>query len=140
MKINELQTRSYIPNKSPSPIGNSMSKIASIKPSKTSTRPPKRPPSTSPYDRAGLGRSHQSRQRAAGQFILRRSEIAAKVEGMHESLMSASTARRTSATPSNNSANELYRRGIKASGDIVTQVLVDKTMKPFRTPSPSAVS
>lgn len=72
-------------------------------------------------------------------FILRRSEIAAKVEGMHEVPLDVCGADSQGAIGyalQQNLQNELYRRGIKKSvATVVTQVLVDKNDKAFQNPS-----
>jgi carbamate kinase len=72
-------------------------------------------------------------------FILRRSEIAAKTEGMHEVPLDVCGADSQGAigySLQQNLQNELFRRGIKkAVATIVTQVLVDKNDKAFQNPS-----
>jgi carbamate kinase len=72
-------------------------------------------------------------------FILRRSEIAAKVEGMHEIPLDVCGADSQGAIGyalQQTLQNELYRRGIKkAVATVVTQVLVDKNDKAFQNPS-----
>lgn len=72
-------------------------------------------------------------------FILRRSEIAAKVEGMHEVPLDVCGADSQGAIGyalQQNLQNELYRRGIKKSvATIVTQVLVDKNDAAFMHPT-----
>jgi carbamate kinase len=72
-------------------------------------------------------------------FILRRSEIAAKVEGMHEVPLDVCGADSQGAIGyalQQTLQNELYRRGIKkAVATVVTQVLVDKNDKAFQNPS-----
>jgi len=72
-------------------------------------------------------------------FILRRSEIAAKVEGMHEVPLDVCGADSQGAIGyalQQNLQNELYRRGIKKNvATIVTQVLVDKNDPAFQHPS-----
>ena len=72
-------------------------------------------------------------------FILRRSEIAAKVEGMHEVPLDVCGADSQGAIGyalQQNLQNELYRRGIKkAVATVVTQVLVDKNDKAFQNPT-----
>jgi carbamate kinase len=72
-------------------------------------------------------------------FILRRSEIAAKVEGMHEIPLDVCGADSQGAIGyalQQTLQNELYRRGIKKPcTTIVTQVLVDKEDKAFKSPS-----
>jgi carbamate kinase len=72
-------------------------------------------------------------------FILRRSEIAAKVEGMHEVPLDVCGADSQGAIGyalQQTLQNELYRRGIKKNvATVVTQVLVDKNDKAFRNPS-----
>jgi len=72
-------------------------------------------------------------------FILRRSEIAHKVEGMHEVPLDVCGADSQGAIGyalQQNLQNELYLRGIKkAVCTIITQVLVDKNDKAFQTPS-----
>jgi carbamate kinase len=72
-------------------------------------------------------------------FILRRSEIAAKVEGMHEVPLDVCGADSQGAIGyalQQNLQNELYRRGIKKSvATVVTQVLVDKNDPAFKNPS-----
>lgn len=72
-------------------------------------------------------------------FILRRSEIAAKVEGMHEVPLDVCGADSQGAIGyalQQNLQNELYRRGIKKPvATIVTQVLVDKNDPAFKNPT-----
>jgi len=72
-------------------------------------------------------------------FILRRSEIAAQVEGMHEVPLDACGADTQGAIGyalQQNLQNELRRRGIKKSvATVVTQVLVDKNDKAFVNPT-----
>jgi carbamate kinase len=72
-------------------------------------------------------------------FILRRSEIAAKVEGMHEVPLDVCGADSQGAIGyalQQNLQNELYRRGIKKNvATVVTQVLVDKNDKAFQSPT-----
>lgn len=72
-------------------------------------------------------------------FILRRSEIAAKVEGMHEvplDVCGADTQGAIGYALQQNLQNELYRRGIKKNvATVVTQVLVDKNDPAFQNPT-----
>ncbi len=72
-------------------------------------------------------------------FILRRSEIAAKVEGMHEVPLEVCGADSQGAIGyalQQNLQNELLRRGIKKSvATVVTQVAVDANDKAFKEPS-----
>lgn len=72
-------------------------------------------------------------------FILRRSEIAAKVEGMHEVPLDVCGADSQGAIGyalQQTLQNELYRRGIrKPVATVVTQVLVDKNDAAFKNPS-----
>lgn len=72
-------------------------------------------------------------------FILRRSEIAAKVEGMHEvplDVCGADTQGAIGYALQQNLQNELRRRGIhKPVATVVTQVLVDKQDPAFKNPS-----
>ncbi|MDP1713372.1 MAG: carbamate kinase [Anaerolineales bacterium] len=72
-------------------------------------------------------------------FILRRSEIAAKVEGMHEVPLDVCGADSQGAIGyalQQTLHNELYRRGIRKSvATVVTQVLVDKNDVAFKSPS-----
>ena len=72
-------------------------------------------------------------------FILRRSEIAAKVEGMHEVPLDVCGADSQGAIGyalQQNLQNELYRRGIKKPvATVVTQVLVDKDDPAFKNPT-----
>ncbi|HEX6270265.1 MAG TPA: carbamate kinase [Anaerolineales bacterium] len=72
-------------------------------------------------------------------FILRRSEIAAKVEGLHEVPLDVCGADSQGAIGyalQQTLQNELYRRGIQKSVvTIVTQVLVDKNDPAFQNPS-----
>jgi len=72
-------------------------------------------------------------------FILRRSEIAAKTEGMHEVPLDVCGADSQGAIGyalQQTLQNELYRRGIKKSvATVVTQVLVDKNDQAFKSPS-----
>jgi carbamate kinase len=72
-------------------------------------------------------------------FILRRSEIAAKVEGMHEVPLDVCGADSQGAIGyalQQTLQNELFKRGIKkAVATVVTQVLVDKNDPAFKNPS-----
>ena len=72
-------------------------------------------------------------------FILRRSEIAAKTEGMHEVPLDVCGADSQGAIGyalQQTLQNELFRRGIKKPvATIVTQVLVDKNDPAFKNPS-----
>jgi len=72
-------------------------------------------------------------------FILRRSEIAHKVAGMHELSLDVCGADSQGAIGyalQQNLQNELYRRGIhKPVATIITQVLVDKSDPAFINPS-----
>src|SRR5512137_1004553 len=72
-------------------------------------------------------------------FILRRSEIAAKVEGMHEVPLDVCGADSQGAIGyalQQTLQNELYRRGIKKPvATVITQVLVDKKDPAFQNPS-----
>ena len=72
-------------------------------------------------------------------FILRRSEIAAKIEGMHEVPLDVCGADSQGAIGyalQQTLQNELYRRGIKKHvATVVTQVLVDKNDAAFKNPS-----
>jgi carbamate kinase len=72
-------------------------------------------------------------------FILRRSEIAHKVEGMHEIPLDVCGADSQGAIGyalQQTLQNELYRRGIqKPVATIITQVLVDKEDPAFKNPS-----
>jgi carbamate kinase len=72
-------------------------------------------------------------------FILRRSEIAAKVEGMHEIPLDVCGADSQGAIGyalQQTLQNELYRRNIKkAVATVVTQVLVDKNDPAFKNPT-----
>lgn len=72
-------------------------------------------------------------------FILRRSEIAAKVEGMHEVPLDVCGADSQGAIGyalQQTLQNELYRRGIKKTvATVVTQVLVDKDDPAFKHPT-----
>jgi carbamate kinase len=72
-------------------------------------------------------------------FILRRSEIAAKVEGMHEVPLDVCGADSQGAIGyalQQNLQNELYQRGIKKKVvTVITQVLVDKSDSAFSHPS-----
>lgn len=72
-------------------------------------------------------------------FILRRSEIAAKVEGMHEVPLDVCGADSQGAIGyalQQSLQNELYRRGIKKPvATVVTQVLVDKNDPAFKHPT-----
>ncbi len=72
-------------------------------------------------------------------FILRRSEIAAKVEGMHEVPLDVCGADSQGAIGyalQQTLQNELYRRGIKKNvATIITQVLVDRNDEAFKKPS-----
>ena len=72
-------------------------------------------------------------------FILRRSEIAHKVEGMHEIPLDVCGADSQGAIGyalQQTLQNELYRRGIKKPvATVITQVLVDKDDPAFKNPS-----
>ncbi len=72
-------------------------------------------------------------------FILRRSEIAAKVEGMHEVPLDVCGADSQGAIGyalQQNLQNELRRRGInKPVATVVTQVLVDRNDSAFKNPT-----
>ena len=72
-------------------------------------------------------------------FILRRSEIAAKVEGMHEVPLDVCGADSQGAIGyalQQTLQNELFKRGIKKPvATVVTQVLVDRNDKAFQNPS-----
>ncbi|MBA4420097.1 MAG: carbamate kinase [Anaerolinea sp.] len=72
-------------------------------------------------------------------FVLRRSEIAAKVEGMHEvplEVCGADTQGAIGYALQQTLQNELKQRGIKKSvATIVTQVKVDKNDKAFQNPT-----
>jgi carbamate kinase len=72
-------------------------------------------------------------------FILRRSEIAAKAEGMHEVPLDVCGADSQGAIGyalQQTLQNELYRRGIKKPvATVVTQVLVDKNDPAFKNPT-----
>ncbi len=72
-------------------------------------------------------------------FILRRSEIAAKVEGMHEIPLDVCGADSQGAIGyalQQTLQNELFRRKIKkAVATVVTQVLVDKNDPAFKSPT-----
>ncbi len=72
-------------------------------------------------------------------FILRRSEIAAKAEGMHEvplDVCGADTQGAIGYALQQNLQNELRRRGInKPVATVVTQVLVDREDPAFKSPS-----
>ncbi len=72
-------------------------------------------------------------------FILRRSEIAARVEGMHEIPLDVCGADSQGAIGyalQQNLQNELYRRGIKKNvATVITQVLVDRNDQAFKNPS-----
>jgi len=72
-------------------------------------------------------------------FILRRSEIAAKMEGMHEvplDVCGADTQGAIGYALQQNLQNELYQRKIKKKvATIITQVLVDKDDPAFQKPS-----
>jgi carbamate kinase len=72
-------------------------------------------------------------------FILRRSEIAHKAEGMHEvplDVCGADTQGAIGYALQQTLQNELYRRGIqKPVATIITQVLVDKEDTAFKNPS-----
>src|SRR5512136_3452524 len=72
-------------------------------------------------------------------FILRRSEIAAKVEGMHEVPLDVCGADSQGAIGyalQQTLQNEFFKRGIKkAVATVITQVLVDKNDAAFKNPS-----
>ena len=72
-------------------------------------------------------------------FILRRSEIAAKVEGMHEIPLDVCGADSQGAIGyalQQTLQNELFKRNIKKNvATVITQVLVDKNDKSFQNPS-----
>ncbi|MFZ5820031.1 MAG: carbamate kinase [Chloroflexota bacterium] len=72
-------------------------------------------------------------------FVLRRSEIAAKTEGMHEvplDVCGADTQGAIGYALQQNLQNELYQRGIKKKVvTVITQVLVDKDDPAFKNPT-----
>jgi carbamate kinase len=72
-------------------------------------------------------------------FILRRSEIAARVEGMHEIPLDVCGADSQGAIGyalQQTLQNELFKRGIKKNvATVITQVLVDRNDKAFEHPS-----
>jgi carbamate kinase len=72
-------------------------------------------------------------------FILRRSEIAAKAEGMHEvplDVCGADTQGAIGYALQQNLQNELYHRGVKKKVvTVITQVLVDKDDLAFKNPT-----
>lgn len=72
-------------------------------------------------------------------FILRRSEIAAKVEGMHEvplDVCGADTQGAIGYALQQTLQNELYRRKIKKNvATVITQVLVDRSDPAFQNPT-----
>jgi len=72
-------------------------------------------------------------------FILRRSEIAAKAEGMHEvplDVCGADTQGAIGYALQQNLQNELYQRGVKKKVvTVITQVLVDKEDAAFKKPT-----
>ncbi len=72
-------------------------------------------------------------------FILRRSEIAARVEGMHEVPLDVCGADSQGAIGyalQQTLQNELHRRGIQKNvATVITQVLVNRNDKAFQTPS-----
>jgi carbamate kinase len=72
-------------------------------------------------------------------FILRRSEIAAKAEGMHEvplDVCGADTQGAIGYALQQNLQNELYQRGIKKKVvTVITQTLVDKDDPAFKNPT-----
>ncbi len=72
-------------------------------------------------------------------FILRRSEIAHRVEGMHEVPLDVCGADSQGAIGyalQQNLQNEFYKRGIqKPVATVITQVLVDRNDKAFQSPS-----
>ena len=72
-------------------------------------------------------------------FILRRSEIAAKIEGMHEVPLDVCGADSQGAIGyalQQNLQNELYQRGVKKKVvTVITQVLVDKNDQAFKNPT-----
>lgn len=72
-------------------------------------------------------------------FILRRSEIAARVEGMHEIPLDVCGADSQGAIGyalQQTLQNELYKRNIKKNvATVITQVLVDRNDKAFQNPS-----
>jgi carbamate kinase len=72
-------------------------------------------------------------------FILRRSEIAARVEGMHEIPLDVCGADSQGAIGyalQQTLQNELFKRGIKKNvATVITQVLVDRKDKAFENPS-----
>ncbi|MFZ5912576.1 MAG: carbamate kinase [Chloroflexota bacterium] len=72
-------------------------------------------------------------------FVLRRSEIAAKTEGMHEvplDVCGADTQGAIGYALQQNLQNELYQRGIKKKVvTVITQVLVDKDDPAFENPT-----
>jgi carbamate kinase len=72
-------------------------------------------------------------------FVLRRSEIAAKAEGMHEvplDVCGADTQGAIGYALQQNLQNELYQRGIKKKVvTVITQMLVDKDDPAFKNPT-----
>jgi carbamate kinase len=72
-------------------------------------------------------------------FILRRSEIASKAEGMHEvplDVCGADTQGAIGYALQQNLQNELYQRGVKKKVvTVITQVLVDKNDQAFKNPT-----
>ena len=72
-------------------------------------------------------------------FILRRSEIASKAEGMHEvplDVCGADTQGAIGYALQQNLQNELYQRGVKKKVvTVITQVLVDKDDAAFKNPT-----
>ena len=72
-------------------------------------------------------------------FVLRRSEIAAKVEGMHEvalDVCGADTQGAIGYALQQNLQNELYQRGIKKKVvTVITQTLVDRDDPAFKNPT-----
>jgi len=72
-------------------------------------------------------------------FILRRSEIAARVEGMHEVPLDVCGADSQGAIGyalQQNLQNDLYRRGIQKNvATVITQVLVDRNDPAFKNPT-----
>jgi len=72
-------------------------------------------------------------------FVLRRSEIAAKTEGMHEvplDVCGADTQGAIGYALQQNLQNELYQRGVKKKVvTVITQVLVDKDDPAFKNPT-----
>ncbi len=91
------------------------------------------------YDRAGVGSIHNHGNGPQVGLSVRRSEIAAKVAGMHEVPLDVCGADSQGALGyalQQNLQNILYQRGIRKNvATIITQTLVDRDDPAFRNPT-----